>query len=186
MWLAVHCREEMDDKETLRVMNTEASTYTTIGEDEKEAFANWMSQRDKVHLHSVKMQLMKDHPIIQVMYRRLVPDVVSDTAFWNNYFFHMDQKGYHFATSSPVDSVKEETPVDTTNSEVFKEGSDFVRGLCVEELEAMKEGWSDVDLSEESDPKEDGRNGGGWIMVDLKEVVEDVGGAIDNDDVGLC
>ena len=105
-------------------MNTETSTYTTIREGEKEAFANWMNQRDKVYLHSLKMQLMKDHPIIQVMYRRLVPDVVSDTAFWNNYFFHMDQKGYHCATSPTPEEVKEEAPVDTTNSDVLKDGGD--------------------------------------------------------------
>lgn len=123
----MHCSEETDDGELFRVMNTEASTYTTIGEDEKEAFASWMNRRDKVYLHSLKMQLMKDHPIIQVMYRRLVPDVVSDTAFWNNYFFHMDQKGYHFESTSSPEEVKEEAPVDTTNSEVFKEGSNGLR-----------------------------------------------------------
>ena len=121
---AVYRSEETDDKEVIRVMNTETSTYTTIREGEKEAFANWMNQRDKVYLHSLKMQLMKDHPIIQVMYRRLVPDVVSDTAFWNNYFFHMDQKGYHFATSPTPEEVKEEAPVDTTNSDVLKDGGD--------------------------------------------------------------
>lgn len=128
-----HCRDEEDSNEIYRVMHTTESTYSTITPEEEEAYANWLSQRDKVHLHSLKLQLIKDHPIIQVMYRRLVPNVVSDTSFWNNYFFHMEQKGYDFSQrqeSEPVSSpVIEKKEVETLNAGFFLDFSLTNRGI---------------------------------------------------------
>ena len=101
-------------------MHTTESTYSTIAKEEEETYSDWLNRRDKVYLHSLKLQLIKDHPIIQVMYRRLVPNVVSDTSFWNNYFFHMEQKGYDFSQqqeSEPVSSqVVEKKEVEALNA----------------------------------------------------------------------
>ena len=118
-WI-LHCRDEKDENEIFRVMHTTESTYSTITPEEEVAYSNWLNQRDKVHLHSLKLQLIKDHPIIQVMYRRLVPNIVSDTSFWNNYFFHMEQNGYDFSQrqeSEPMSSpVIEKKEVETLNA----------------------------------------------------------------------
>ena len=114
------CRDDKDENEIFRVMHTTESTYSTISEEEEETYSDWLNRRDKVYLHSLKLQLIKDHPIIQVMYRRLVPNVVSDTSFWNNYFFHMEQKGYDFSQqqeSEPVSSqVVEKKEVEALNA----------------------------------------------------------------------
>ena len=80
-----------------RVLNTTETTYTTITDDEAEEFGKWIEQRDRVYLYSLKKTLIKEHPIIQVMYSRLVPIILSDTAFWNHYFFHMEKHGYDFS-----------------------------------------------------------------------------------------
>ena len=86
-------KREDEKEEKLSILHTTESTYTTISEDEAEDFAKWLSQRDIVKIHSLKATLIKEHPIIQVMYRRLVPSVVSDTSFWNNYFYHLEKNG---------------------------------------------------------------------------------------------
>ena len=72
-------------------MHTTESTYSTITEDEEESYEKWLQQRDIAYLHSIKLNLIKTHPIIQVMYKRLVPSVVTETNFWNHYFFHMEK-----------------------------------------------------------------------------------------------
>ena len=87
-------------------MHTTESTYSTITEDEEESYEKWLQQRDIAYLHSIKLNLIKTHPIIQVMYKRLVPSVVTETNFWNHYFFHMEKAGYDFyhqteTTSTP-------------------------------------------------------------------------------------
>ena len=89
--------EDIDKDEIYRVLNTTEMTYSTISEEEEEEFTRWMEQRDRVFLHSLKLVLIKEHPIIQVMYSRLVPNTTSDSAFWNHYFFHMEQKGFDFS-----------------------------------------------------------------------------------------
>ncbi|MBE5877841.1 MAG: hypothetical protein E7290_13290, partial [Lachnospiraceae bacterium] len=68
-----------------------------ITDDEAEEYATWMEKRDRVYLYSLKKTLIKEHPIIQVMYTRLVPDTLSDTSFWSHYFFHMEKHGYDFS-----------------------------------------------------------------------------------------
>ena len=99
--------KRMDEKEELlRVLHTTESTYTTISEEEAEDFSKWLSQRDIVYIHSLKTTLIKDHPIIQVMYRRLVPSVVSDTSFWNNYFYHLEKNGYKKAERELLRIIK--------------------------------------------------------------------------------
>ena len=77
-------------------MHTTESTYSTITEDEEESYEKWLQQRDIAYLHSIKLNLIKTHPIIQVMYKRLVPSVVTETNFWNHHFFHMEKAGYDF------------------------------------------------------------------------------------------
>lgn len=89
----------------MSILHTTESTYTTISEEEAEDFSKWLSQRDIVYIHSLKATLIKEHPIIQVMYRRLVPSVVSDTSFWNNYFYHLEKCGYKKAESETMLSV---------------------------------------------------------------------------------
>ena len=60
------CRE-IDSDEIFRVMHTTESTYSTITEDEEESYEKWLQQRDIAYLHSIKLNLIKTHPIIQVM-----------------------------------------------------------------------------------------------------------------------
>ena len=99
--------KRVDEKEELlRILHTTESTYTTITEEEAEDFSKWLTQRDIVYIHSLKTTLIKDHPIIQVMYRRLVPRVVSDTSFWNNYFYHLEKNGYKRAEREILRIVK--------------------------------------------------------------------------------
>ena len=62
------------------------------------------------------MNLIKDHPVIQVMYGRLVLSVVSDSQFWNTYFFHMERAGYHF--NKPSDPVVEKEPSPVVEKEL--------------------------------------------------------------------
>ena len=74
-----------------------------------------MEQRDRVFLHTLKLALIKEHPIIQVMYSRLVPNTISDSAFWNHYFFHMEQHRIDFSKfrhepSQPVVSPAVDVP----------------------------------------------------------------------------
>ena len=89
------CRE-IDSDEIFRVMHTTESTYSTITEDEEKSYEKWLQQRDIAYLHSIKLNLIKTHPIIQVMYKRLVPSVVTETNFWNHYFFFIFLAGYDF------------------------------------------------------------------------------------------
>ncbi|OAO12426.1 Vps53-like protein [Blastocystis sp. ATCC 50177/Nand II] len=147
--------EDVDDNERFRVMNTDARTYSVLEEDEKADYEQWLQQRDLVSLHSLKMSLIKEHPVIQVMYHRLVPSVVSDSQFWNFYFFHMEKAGYDFYKGQEHVEEKSEPTV----------GSPVKELLQSKELEE----WSDVDLSDKENPK------------DLEEAVADVNGAIDVD-----
>ena len=109
----------MDEQEIYRVLNTTETTYTTITDEEAEGYEKWIEQRDRVYLYSLKKTLIKEHPIIQVMYSRLVPITLSDTAFWNHYFFHMEKHGYDFShyhqesvstTTTPVIDVPATVP----------------------------------------------------------------------------
>ncbi|KAM7453403.1 hypothetical protein BLSTO_05850 [Blastocystis sp. subtype 1] len=148
-------RRDVDDNERFRVMNTDARTYSVLEEDEKADYEQWLQQRDLVSLHSLKMSLIKEHPVIQVMYHRLVPSAVSDSQFWNFYFFHMEKAGYDFYKGQEHVEEKSEPTV----------GSPVKELLQSKELEE----WSDVDLSDKENPK------------DLEEAVADVNGAIDVD-----
>ena len=106
-----------DDQEVYRVLNTTETTYTTITDDEADEFGRWMDQRDRVYLYSLKKILIKEHPIIQVMYSRLVPTTLSDTSFWNHYFFHMEKQGYDFSHYHQENISTSTTPlVDVSSS----------------------------------------------------------------------
>ena len=112
---------EVDEDEKFRIMHTNPETYSEITEDEKDEYEKWLSNRDLVSLHSIKVNLIKDHPVIQVMYGRLVPSVVSDSQFWNTYFFHMERAGYHFSKPSDPVVEKEPSPVIEKESNPVKE-----------------------------------------------------------------
>ena len=126
-------------------MHTTETTYSTITEDEQESFEKWLQQRDIAYLHSIKLSLIKTHPIIQVMYKRLVPSVVTETNFWNHYFFHMEKAGYDFYHQSEISSPQISSDVVEQHKEVNEEKKE---DISTQELEAVKEGWSDVDLAD--------------------------------------
>ena len=154
-------RREVDENERFRVMRTDAKTYSVLDEEEKADYEKWLQQRDLVSLHSLKMNLIKEHPVIQVMYHRLVPSVVSDSQFWNFYFFHKEKAGYAFYKGEEKSKPTVESPVKELLQSSLWRGSEWF----VEELEE----WSDVELSDKENPKE------------LEEAVADVNGAIDMD-----
>ena len=113
-------RRDVDDNERFRVMNTDTRTYSVLEEDEKAAYEQWLQQRDLVSLHSLKMSLIKEHPVIQVMYHRLVPSVVSDSQFWNFYFFHMEKAGYDFYKGQEHVEEKSEPTVGSPVKELLQ------------------------------------------------------------------
>ena len=113
-------RRDVDDNERFRVMNTDARTYSVLEEDEKADYEQWLQQRDLVSLHSLKMSLIKEHPVIQVMYHRLVPSVVSDSQFWNFYFFHMEKAGYDFYKGQEHVEEKSEPTVGSPVKELLQ------------------------------------------------------------------
>lgn len=138
----VFIRED-DEDEVFRVMHTTQSTYSTIKEEEKEDFEEWVQKRDIALLHSLKLDLIKNHPIIQVMYKRLVPSVVTETNFWNHYFYHMERAGYEFNKTKEI--VKNSPPIVELKPDPIVSRSNFcMHVIIVAELE----GWSDVDLAE--------------------------------------
>lgn len=109
---------EIDKDEIFRVMHTSEATYSKIKEEEKEDFEEWMHKRDIAFLHSIKLNLIKSHPIIQVMYKRLVPSVTTETNFWNHYFYHMEKAGYDFSQPQDVlESVQNVQPVEDITPE---------------------------------------------------------------------
>ena len=110
---------EIDKEEVFRVLHTTESTYTTLTDLEKEGFDEWIQKRDIAFLHSIKLNLIKSHPIIQVMYKRLVPATVTETNFWNYYFSHMEKAGYDFSRLQTVEAIP---PVaETSSAEIMNE-----------------------------------------------------------------
>ena len=110
-------------------MHTSESTYSTLQEDEGESFQTWLQNRDIAYLHSLKLNLIKTHPIIQVMYKRLVPKVVTETTFWNYYFYHMEQAGYDFSKHesqiSPIgDKTQNQQCKDSEKNETSENNTD--------------------------------------------------------------
>lgn len=134
---------EVDKDEVFRVMHTTQSTYSTIKEEEKDDYEEWVQKRDIALLHSLKLDLIKNHPIIQVMYKRLVPSVVTETNFWNHYFYHMERAGYEFNKDQGV--VENVPPVvESKPDPIVSRSNCYMYIIIVAELE----GWSDVDLAE--------------------------------------
>ena len=120
-------------------MHTSESTYSTLREDEGESFQIWLQNRDIAYLHSLKLNLIKTHPIIQVMYKRLVPKVVTETSFWNYYFYHMEQSGYDFSRHelqiSPLgDKTQEQQCKETEKNETNKDSANQVASPALEVL----------------------------------------------------
>ncbi|KAK8790860.1 hypothetical protein WA158_005491 [Blastocystis sp. Blastoise] len=142
----------IDVEEKIRLIQSYNTTYTTITDTELPSYNEWLQTIEKPSMFTEGSDLLNSNSIVAHMYKMLVPDIVTETAFWSNYFFHRDQiKQSLFNNTQQKKGTELMSPVDIDLETKKKEAED----LKETEMKVLEQGWDDFDVPQTETKEEE-------------------------------